>query len=285
MHSSSWLRQAGERFRRHLALPVSFAVISIAGLGQASAWEFKVCADPSIPPFSTQDRMGYENAIAQVIADALGAELEFTWWPQGQSMINDVLRAGECDVIMGMPDGAGGVITTLSYYRSPFVFVEKAGDPSPINNYDDPRLTSLRIGVQPADGPSYNSLQLRGLGNNITREFQYLAGQAEPLRPAFEAVMNGEIDVALTWGPAAGYYASVVFDGALVVSPVDPPFDIPFTPMFINMAMATRIGDESFRDLLDIAIADAWEEIYAVFEEFHVPVMDLPRPTRTIEGL
>lgn len=284
VHSSSSGRRKASLARR-VVLPVSFAIASIAGVAQASAWELRVCADPSIPPFSTMNRDGFENAIAELIAEAAGAELTFVWWPQGLTMINDVLRSGECDLIMGMPDSSGGVITTLSYYRSPFVFVQRTGafDP-PINNYDDPRLTSLRIGVQPADGPAYNSLQLRNLGNNITQEFQYVGGAAEPLRPAFDAVMQNQVDVVVTWGPASGYYANNVFEGALTVSPVDPPFDIPFTPMFINMAMATRIGDELLRDLLDLAIADAWDAIYATLNEFHVPTMELPRPTRTIEG-
>lgn len=276
-------RPPGLSARKLAAISGSFLLATAAGLSQASAWELRVCADPSILPFSDDQRAGYENRIAEVMAAALGADITFVWWPQAQTMFDDQLRQGNCDVVMGVPDGQGGVITTISYYRSPFVFVYRTDDPDHnVNMFDDPRLRTMSVGVQPADGPAYNALQVRGLGDNITREFQYLAGTAEPLRPAFDAVKNGEIDTAITWGPAAGYYANLI--GNLTVAPVDPPFEPPFIPMFINMAIAVRIGDESLRDLLDLALADTWTEIYQILDEYHVPYMDLPRPTRTIEG-
>ncbi|MCC6735287.1 MAG: transporter substrate-binding domain-containing protein [Bauldia sp.] len=269
--------------RRLAVISGSFLLATAAGLSQAAAWEMRVCADPSILPFSDDQRAGFENRIAEVMAADLGAEITFLWWPQAQTMFDDQLRQGNCDIVMGVPDGQGGVLTTISYYRSPFVFVYRTDDPDHhVNMFDDPRLRTMEVGVQPADGPAYNALQVRNLGDNITREFQYLAGTEEPLRPAFDAVKNGEVDVVITWGPAAGYYAGIL--GNLTVAPVDPPFEPPFIPMFINMAIAVRIGDESLRDLLDLALADTWPEIYAILDEYHVPYMDLPRPTRTIEG-
>jgi mxaJ protein len=276
-------RPPGLSARRLAAVSGTFLLATAAGMSQASAWEMVVCADPSILPFSDDARGGFENRIAEVMAADLGAELRFVWWPQALTMFDDQLRQGYCDIVMGVPDGQGGVLTTISYYRSPFVFVYRTDDPEHhVNMFDDPRLREMEVGVQPADGPAYNALQVRDLGDNITREFQYLAGTEEPLRPAFDAIANGEVDVVITWGPAAGYYAGIL--GNLTVAPVDPPFEPPFIPMFINMAIAVRIGDESLRDLLDLALADTWVEIYEILDEFRVPYMDLPRPTRTIGG-
>jgi mxaJ protein len=276
-------RPPGLSAGRLTAISGSFLLATAAGLSQASAWEMRVCADPSILPFSDDNRAGFENRIAEAMAASLGAELTFVWWPQAPTMFDDQLRQGNCDIVMGVPDGAGGVETTISYYRSPFVFVYRTDDPAHhINMFDDPRLREMEVGVQPADGPAFNALQVRNLGDNITREFQYIAGAEEPLRFAFDAVANGEVDAVITWGPAAGYYAQLI--GNLTVAPVDPPFEPPFIPMFINMAIAVRLGDESLRDLLDLALADTWTEIYQILDEYKVPYMDLARPTRTIEG-
>ncbi len=284
MRYTSWLRV-------RLAKPVSLAaavMVSLAAASPAYAWEWVVCAAPSNLPHSRLDETGFENRIAKVLAEAMGATVSFQWFPQGQQMMDDVLRVGRCDAVMGVPDGEAGLVTTYSYYRSPFVFVQRPNEGYNINNFDDPALRTLKIGIQPSLGPTHQALLSRGLRDQIVREFNELAwvydpAVTDPLAPIVAAVANGEIDVGITWGPAAAYYAAMQ-NPPLVVLPVDPPFEPPFIPMFINMAIGVRIGDESLRDRLDIAIAQRWEEIYQILAEYHVPVMELARPTLTIGG-
>ncbi len=260
------------------------AVLGVAAASSANAWEMRVCADPSVPPFSRQaDQSGLENRIAHIIADHLGAELTFVWFPQGEEMTRRHFRVGNCDVVMGVQDGQEGYLTTFSYYRSPFVFVYRADAGYNITTFDDPILHQLRLGVQPQGGPVHEALMTRGLGNNILAQFANTYGtNPDPIGQAFQALVNGEVDVMLMWGGGAGYFAAqqpVAFDVVAV-----PPFEPPFIPMFINVAMGVRPGDESLRDLLDIAIAETWDEIYAVLNEFHMPLMELPRPTLTIDA-
>jgi hypothetical protein len=61
-----------------------------------------------------------------------------------------------------------------------------------------------------------------------------------------------------------------------------PEFDMPFVPMYRTIVIAVRTGDEALRDLLDVAIAKRWDDIYAILEEYHVPTLYLQRPTLTI---
>jgi quinoprotein dehydrogenase-associated probable ABC transporter substrate-binding protein len=286
MRSPGWLLRG-----KAVALAAAAAILGTgAGLGPAQAWELKVCADPNNLPHSRLDMTGFENRIAQIIADDLGATLAFAWFPQGEQMVTDLFRVGECDVVMGVPDGQGGMLTTFSYYRSPFVFAYRADRGlGNLNSFDNPILATLKIGIQPSGGPTHQALLSRGLRDNITQTYDYLAwaytGEdlQDPLAPIIDDIANGVIDVAILWGPAAGYY-SAREPVDIVVAPVDPPFEPPFIPMFINMAMGVRLGDESLRDRLDIAIAETWEEIYAVLAEYNVPLMELPRPTLTIGG-
>lgn len=260
-------------------LGFGLAIGAIAASSPAAAWEMRVCSDFSRMPFSNSDAAGFENKIAEIIADELGATLVFELWPQRDAEIGNALRPGECDVLMGVTDD-GATLTTLAYYRSPFVFVYRANEGYDIFTFDDPILRELRLGVQPTYGPTHEALMRRDLGENVA-EFQYVGGADDPLAPAIEAVANNDIDVAIVWGPAAGYYAAQQ-SVPLVVQPV-PPFEPPFTPMYINISVGVRVGDEALRDAIDAAIAIRWDDINAVLEDYHIPTMPLPKPTLTIE--
>ncbi len=269
-------------FRTALVSALAVSAASFAGTVPAQAWEMRVCADFNRMPFSNRDAAGFENRIAQVLADEMGATLAFEWWPQRDVMVNNALRPGDCDVVIGASEGQAGVLTTLAYYRAPFVFVYRADAGYDITTFDDPVLATLRLGVEPYLGPTEQAFMTRGLGDNILQEFDYLGGDTnDPLAPAVNAVANGDIDVAAIWGPAAGYYAarSTV---PLVVQAV-PPFEPPFIPMYVNISIGVRQGDEELRDLLNTALVNRWDEINAILAEYNIPTMPLPKPTLTLE--
>jgi mxaJ protein len=267
-----------------LSLGLAICLTSLAsGPIRAQDWEVVVCADPSVPPFSERNETGFENRIAYILGEELGATVVFDWVPLDRTLTVQALRSGECDMVVGVPDGAAGMLTTLTYYRSPYVFVYRTDEPYDVTTFDDPILSELRIGVQPADGPHYHALLTRDLGDNITMEVRnaITAGIDDPLEPIITAVADGEIDVAVLWGPAAGYYAhrqSV----PLTVTPV-PPFEPPLVQMYLNMTVGVRIGDEALRDLIDIAIVNSWDDIQAVLAEYDIPTMPLTPPVLTIE--
>ena len=270
-------------FRRSAAVAavLTFGMASLAASSPALAWEMRVCADFNQLPFSNRDETGFENRIARILAEELNADLVFEWWPQRDVIVANALRPGLCDIMIGVGDGGGTTLTTFSYYRSPFVFVYRANQGYDVFTFDDPILRELQLGVQPMLGPTHEALLTRGLRENL-EVFEFLGGETnDPLAPAIEAVANGEVDVAVVWGPAAGYYAQQQ-EVELVVQPV-PPFEPPFTPMYINMSIGVRLGDESLRDRLDIALANRWDEINAILADYHIPTMPLTRPTLTIE--
>jgi mxaJ protein len=265
------------RGQRRLAAAI--VMLLVTAQAHAQSWEMRVCADHNSLPFSRSDEAGFENRIAAVLAHHLDAELAFVWWPQGPSMVRDQLREGNCDMIIGVPDGASGLLSTIAYYRSPYVFVFRADAGYDIRTFDDPILADLRLGVQSAAGPEHQALLERGLGPNIELLF---AGRGrdespDPLEPLIAAVADGTIDVAVTWGATGGYYAARQAV-PLVVNPT-PDFEPPFTPLYINMVIGVRSGDEALRDRLGVALAERWDEVQAVLDEFDVPRLALPRPT------
>src|SRR5262245_37037133 len=71
--------------------------------------EFRVCADPENMPFSNRQMEGFENKIAEVMAQDLGAPVKYIWWGQRRGFIrntmNATLQEGRCDVVIGVPKG------------------------------------------------------------------------------------------------------------------------------------------------------------------------------------
>ena len=112
-------------FRRDALLrlghALGFAALAAVGVGAfsspASAWEMKVCADPNRMPFSNQDGTGFENRIAEILAKDLGANVTYIWFPASEAQVQDFMRTGECDLVMGVADGYA-LTSTLAYYRS-----------------------------------------------------------------------------------------------------------------------------------------------------------------------
>ena len=242
----------------------------------------RVCADPDYMPLTNRAEEGYENRIASILAEELGAELTYQWWTLAASMIPQQLREGHCDMMIGIPDGTEGVTTTIAYYRSPYAFVYREGEDYDIATFDDPILRELRLGTTTDNTSSYSALSRRGLLNNLTTSSD-AAGTNSAARYSglIESVAEEEIDVAVPWGPVGAYFAALQ-DPPLKVTPV-PEFDVPFTPMYHSIVIAVRQGDEELRDLLDDALARRWDDIYAVLAEYHVPTLDLPRPSTSIE--
>jgi quinoprotein dehydrogenase-associated probable ABC transporter substrate-binding protein len=285
---NSILQRFGRPFGgRRVRVLAAMAALFLGGLGTvapAAAWEMRVCADPNYLPFSKQDLSGYENKIAQILADELHAKLTFVWWPQEESMISDQLREGNCDVIMGVPEGDDGLLPTIAYYRSPYTFVYRADSSYDISSFDDDVIKTLKFGVQARTDSPDGALLKRGLSKSVL-----MAGVARddvnpngPFSGLIEAVANGDIDVAIPWGPVGGYYASRQKVPLKVVP--TPEFELPFTPMYLSIVIAVRRGDEALRDRLNVAIADRWDAINAVLTDYGVPLLDMPQPTATIEG-
>src|SRR4051812_38310844 len=109
----------------------------------------RVCADPDNLPYSSADESGFEYRIARLLADDLHRRLEYEWQPQRRGFVRKTVGAGLCEVFIGVPAGFERVSTTRPYYRSGYVFVNRADAPrGGLQSFDAPRLPTLAIGVQ-----------------------------------------------------------------------------------------------------------------------------------------
>jgi mxaJ protein len=89
------------------------------------------------------------------------------------------------------------------------------------------------------------------------------------------AVAQGEVDIAVVWGPLAGYFArrqSV----PLKLQPVTPQIEPPFLPMVFDISMGVRRADSLFHRKLNELLVSRRREIDAILDEYGVPRVRAP---------
>ena len=235
----------------------------------------RVCADPNNLPFSSQRTPGFENEIAAVLARELGANLSYTWWAQRRGFFRNTLKAQICDVVIGVPVGLGMARTTAPYYRSAYAFVSRADRALAVHSLDDPRLRRWKIAVQLIgdDGintPPVHALARRGVIGNL-KGYTVYGDYARPNPPAaiVDAVADGEVDLAIVWGPLAGYFAKRA-KAPMSIVPVRPQIDPPFLPFVFDISMGTRRGD-TLTTRLDAIVVRRRAEIDRILDDYGVP--------------
>jgi mxaJ protein len=251
------------------------AAASIAG-SSAGRPVLRVCADPNNLPFSNARGEGFENRLAELMGRELGARVSYTWWPQRRGFFRETLNAGRCDAVMGVPGGFGLLATTRPYYRSTYVFVTRSRDSLGLRSFDDTVLRHLRIGVPLAGGsegttPPVYALARRGLMDRV-EGYSLYADYRRPNPPArvLDALARGEIDVAVAWGPLAGYFArrEPVRLDVVPVSPAAEPTGVPLT---YAVAIGVRKGEEGLRLALDRALERRKHQIDRLLDYYGVP--------------
>lgn len=124
------------------------ALVGITCFCAEPAQKLRICADPDNLPYSNRQEQGFENQIVRMIAQDFGMQPEYTWFTQGGKFFQKTLEAGVCDLVMGVPAGMKDIGMTEPYYSSGYVFVTQARRALHIRSVADPRLSSLRIGIQ-----------------------------------------------------------------------------------------------------------------------------------------
>ena len=241
----------------------------------------RVCADPNNLPYSNQQEQGFENDLAQLIAKDMGMQVSYTWFPQRGAFLRKTFEAGVCDVVMGVPSGVDNVSTTQPYYRSGYVFVSRRDRNLNIHSLDDPRLRTLRIGVHvlgdgDSDVPPVHALTSRGIVHNLVGYSIFgNLDEANPPSDLIKAVGAGEVDIAVAWGPMAGYFArqSKVH---LRITSIDADALNPSLPLAFDIAIGVRPKDQELKQRLDAELERRRPEINHLLHTYGVPQRALP---------
>jgi ABC-type amino acid transport substrate-binding protein len=176
-------------------LVLAWFLLANLSLALAQGWELRVCADPKNLPYSNQAQQGFDNRIAELLAQALGARLTYDWGTQGPSMVDTQLREGRCDLMMSVGEGYRGLLSSVPYYQSSFAFVYREDSPYEITSLDDEVLHHLRIAIETAGVPPFESLANRGLSARAVI-LEAVDPNDRTRSPIVEAVAKGEVDLS-----------------------------------------------------------------------------------------
>ena len=268
----------------------AFAAAAVLAFG-ASAQEatprkaLRVCQDPNNMPFSNTKGEGIENRIAELFAKDLGLPVEYFSFPQRLAFIRNTLRyklPGEdyrCDIVMGVPQGFDQVSVTKPYYRSTYALVyargkglDGVGSGEQFLKLDPAKLRALKIGLYDRS-PASAWLDKHKL---VEQGVPYQILNADPAQYPGEIIerdlASGKLDVAIVWGPIAGYFAKKVRSPELIVVPLRSEPGVKFD---YQMAMGVRYGEKEWKAQIEALIDKRRPEITAILRDFNVPLLDL----------
>jgi mxaJ protein len=235
-----------------------------------------VSADPNNLPYSNEQMQGFENKLAQMLAEELHTKVDYVWWAQRRGYLRNTVRHGEATIVLGVPRELDALVTTTPYYRSCYCVVTRAdrglGD---LKSLDDPRLRTLKVGVQltgnnGVNTPPAHALASRGIVDNVVGYTVY-GDYRDPSPPArvVEAVAKGEVDCALVWGPQAGYFAHQQ-SVAITVTPLAEERDGAF-PLAFDISIGVKRSQKGLVPRINEILAARRGDIEKLLDEYHVP--------------
>ena len=250
-----------------------------AGAAPVPSRTLTVCADPGNLPYSDEARQGFGNKIAVLVADELHASLRYVWAPERRGFLRRGFQAG-CEMVIAVPPGLEGVRTTRPYLSSRYVIVRKRGLPA-IASFDDPALRRLRIGlpllgVEGINIPAAASLADRGLSDRVVGFPVWQFDSNRPQAGLVDAVAAGTIDLAIQWGPFAGYFAKR-YGAALSIDPVPDDPSHPDVPHAYEIAIGVRPDLSALRDEVDTVLERRADAVRAILAAYNVT--EPSRPT------
>lgn len=235
----------------------------------------RVCGEPSQLPFSNRAGEGFENKIATLLADYLDIPLTYVWYPRTVGFIRRTLAAQSCDLIMAVPVGLERVLSTNPYYRTAYVMVQRADSavlPINLDAYKtDPRLAKSLIGVIAGSPPASLIARLNLFDNMRSYHLHADTRFGDQNQKMIDALIAGDLDVALMWGPIAGYYAGKATE-SLRITPLTS--DVKGERMDFRIAFGVRSGETRWKHTLNDFIDAYQNEINAILDDYGVPLLD-----------
>jgi mxaJ protein len=272
---------------------VALATLALAAPGSARAADapspdgdapLVVCADPGNMPYSNVHGEGFENRIAHIVADDLHMPLMFEWNEQRRGFLRRGINADSCDLLLDVPAGLEGARTLAPVWTSSYVFLTRRDRLLRLSGFDDPALKDLRIGVQAVGADGYNTppseaLALRGIVQHVEGYPMVDVSTVEnPVARMVDDVAKGTLDVAILWGPFAGWFAKEHGD-ALAIAPVTADPRQPGLAFTYAMAPAVRRGHDALAARVQAAFDRHAGEIRAVLADYGVPLVAPPAAT------
>ena len=260
-----------------------------ADVGEMTA--LKVCADPFMLPFSNRKEQGFENKIAELLAQKLGVEVQYEFFPQRIGFIRNTLKAEsesgtgyKCDLVMSAPVNFERAAATDPYYTSSYALVLARG--RGMDTVTAPEMLielvnnglKIKFGVTDRGQDQFWVFRHGLMGSIVPYQGQPGDPEVHPGKTLTEDLLAGKIDAAIIWGPTIGYFAKTLEGGQdLIILPLRDDPESAYLKFEFTVAMAVRHGEKEWKDKVNQLIAENQAEIDAILEDYGVPLLPLEK--------
>ena len=248
---------------------VAFVMAAMASSAFA-AEPLRVCSDPDNLPFSKSEGpdKGLYIALAEMVGKRLGTTVEYVWWlsfNQRRALRNTMEG---CDAYFALPADAAyrvkGVDKSNAFLDLSYAIVAPLG--KTFTGLSD--LKGKRVGVMYGSPPQILLATREGYTWNTFRTHEQM----------FEALEKGEVDLALMWGPSAGFDNLKLFNSRWQVLPVRGD------SLTGQVAVAVSKSKPGLKDQINQALQDLQPEIGKLVVKYGFPTqapIDLVLTTKT----
>ncbi len=253
-------------FLSSAALVLAASTASLA----TAAEPLRVCSDPDNLPFSKSEGAdrGLYIDLAEMVGKRLGTTVEYVWWlsfNQRRALRNTM---DGCDAYFALPADAQyrvkGVDKSNAFLNLSYAIVAPLGQT--FTGLAD--LKGKRVGVMYGSPPQILLATREGYTWNTFRTHEQM----------FEALDKGEVDLALMWGPSAGFDNLKLFNSRWQVLPVRGD------SLTGQVAVAVSKSKPGLKDQINQALQDLQPEIAKLVVKYGFPTqapIDLVLTTKT----
>ncbi|MBL1319984.1 MAG: quinoprotein dehydrogenase-associated putative ABC transporter substrate-binding protein [Methylophaga sp.] len=240
----------------------------------------RICADPGNMPLSNTQREGFQNQIAEVLAEALGTQTSYFYRPYlERGLTRQTFKNNSCDVLMGMSPDNDRMITSTPLYRSTFVLASRADRNYDFKSLDDPRLKELSVGVFQHSAMRTELMEHGVSGEKANLKLHIISHNADLVKSnqptrQIQDVVDGKLDVAAAWGPLAGWYNTDKVNGGkpLALLPMNSIDTV--LPMEFELSVGLKKQDTELLKKIEAALVEKRAEIKQILVDFGVPLVE-----------
>ena len=236
----------------------------------------RICADPNNLPYSAQNNQGYENKIADLFAKKLGnIPVTYSWYPMTSGFVRRTLNAKTCDLIVTFPAVHEFVQNSNPFYNSSYVFMSLEERNINIKTLSDPEIKEkkYKIGIIHATPPTSYVAKYK-----LFEQAKFYRQAADPRKQKpwtdiTNDLVNGKIDIAILWGPLAGYEAKKAKKPITIV-PLTKEETVSRGKLVYRFTMGIRRNEPEWEKTINNLIKDNQEEINKILNGYGIPLLD-----------
>lgn len=253
---------------------------------QEAEQTLRVCTSTKDAPYSTADGSGFENKIAQVIADEAGMTLDLVKIDKDAIFLErDGIAKDLCDVLIGVDEGDERLLTSDPYYRSGYAFVtredrnfngdkwqdlDQEGFTTIAYRYHSPAETILKY----TGRYEYNLNYQASLVDFEDRRNKYTQVPADRV---VSEVASGDADIGIIFAPDAGRYvrdSRTPLKMTLITNEIERSDGVTI-PLQYNQSVGVSKTKPDLLPRINQALSDGKDRIKAILDEEGIPTLPM----------